>query len=256
MSIKNLYEISSLVTNWSNKSNSLSVDNEDFEANLKYKRLIEGLTKEQWDSDEDARNELYGMSAGLKTYDMLKSRAKDKLVSLIFQSDSKKLFENSKDRAYYNACKNFLSGHLLFTKMKFSSGQEQLKLALKTSREFEFFDIELLALRSLRRFSSFSGNEKQYQKLSTEIAFAKSNIDAEIEAEELELELQTFLVNSVDISALWLEKLERNYSRMKVLYETNNINSVRVNFYKISMRYHQAKEDYNKSIETAEEYGQ
>lgn len=254
MSIKNLTEISSLVTKNKQFSTLQLDENEQNADSTKYIRLIEGLTKEHWKSDEDARADLYGSSTGSKSFEMLKSRAKERLVSMIFQADSKRMFISAKDRAYFNACKSFLSGYILFNKTKFSSGQEQLKLALKTSREFQFFDIELLTLRLLRRFSSFSGNEKLYQKLSTEIKHVKSQIDAEMEAEDLELELQAFLVNSVDVTDVWLKKLEHNYSRMKEIAANNPVNSIKVNYFKISMRYYQAKEDYNKSIEVAEEF--
>ena len=102
MSIKNLYEISSLVTKRQNANQLFIADNEEFEVSLKYKRLIEGLTQEKWKTDEDAKVDLYGGNSGTKTFEMLKSRAKDRLVSLIFQSDANKLFENPIEKALFS----------------------------------------------------------------------------------------------------------------------------------------------------------
>ncbi|MFM7902484.1 MAG: hypothetical protein ACKPAD_10920, partial [Bacteroidota bacterium] len=93
MSIKNLYEISSLVTKKQGINQLFVADNEEFEASSKYKRLIEGITQEHWKSDDEARDDLYGGNSGTKTFDMLKSRAKDRLLSMIFQSDTSKVFE-------------------------------------------------------------------------------------------------------------------------------------------------------------------
>jgi len=254
MSIKNLYEISSLVTKRQNANQLFVADNEELEAGLKYRKLIEGLTREQWKSDDEARLDLYGNKAGAKTFEMLKSRAKDRLVSLIFQSDANKLFESTIEKAFFNASKSYLSGVLLFSKMKYSSGQEQFKLALKLSREYQFFDLELLTLRHLRKYSSLSGNEKLYYKLSNEIRIAQIHVNSEIEAEELDLELQASIVNSVVISDNWIQIIERNFNRINELVKESDSYLVKVYFYRLSVRYYQVKEDYLQAIDLAEQY--
>jgi hypothetical protein len=136
MSIKNLYEIASLVTKKQGVNQLFLADNEDFESGLKYKRLIEGIFQEQWKSDDEAKFELYGNGSGAKTFDMLKSRAKERLISMIFQSDSSKTYEGHIDRAFFSASRTYLIGLLLFNKMKFSSGQEQFNLKRRASFNF------------------------------------------------------------------------------------------------------------------------
>ncbi|MFN5222872.1 MAG: hypothetical protein ACK5DJ_01690, partial [Bacteroidota bacterium] len=254
MSIKNLYEISSLVTKRQNANQLFIADNEEFEVSLKYKRLIEGITQEKWKTDEDAKVDLYGGNSGTKTFEMLKSRAKDRLVSLIFQSDANKLFENPIEKALFSASRSYLTGLMLFNRMKLSSGQEQLKLSLKIAREFQFYDLQILILRQLRKYSSFSGNEKSFLKYSKEMIEVQKCLNAEIEAEGLDLEVQTPLVNSVHISDSWIESLRKNLERVSVLSQNYNSFQIKVYFYKLSVRLHQANDDYRKAIGMIEQY--
>jgi hypothetical protein len=254
MSIKNLYEIASLVTKKQGVNQLFLADNEDFESGLKYKRLLEGIMQEQWKSDEEAKLELYGNGSGAKTFDMLKSRAKERLISMIFQSDSSKTYESHIDRAFFSASKTYLIGMMLFRKSKFSSGQEQFKLALKTSREFQFYDLEILILRQLRKYASFSGNEKNFSKYCEELRNAQKYLNAELEAEELELELLAKSASAVSVSESWMELLDRNLARVQVLSKEFKSISIRVFYYKLSIRYFQAKENYEKAIDVITEY--
>jgi len=256
MSIKNLYDIASLVTKKQGINPLFLADNEDFESGLKYKRLIEGIFQEQWKSDDEAKFELYGNGSGAKTFDMLKSRAKERLISMIFQSDSSKTYEGHIDRAFFSASKTYLIGMMLFRKSKFSSGQEQFKVALKAAREFQFYDLEILILRQLRKYASFSGNDKNFSKYCEELKHAHKYLAAELEAEELDLELQTIIAHSVSVSESWMQLSERNLARLQAL--SNEFNSILIHGYKyrLSIRYYQAKENYEKAIEVIAEYQQ
>ncbi|MFM7766258.1 MAG: hypothetical protein ACKO9S_00190, partial [Bacteroidota bacterium] len=85
MSIKNLAEISALVTK-NKASNSIQLtDSESIGDSSKYQKLVEGLIRGEWESDLEAEKEIYGKRVGGKTFEMLKTRAKDRLVNMIFQ---------------------------------------------------------------------------------------------------------------------------------------------------------------------------
>ncbi|MFM7766293.1 MAG: hypothetical protein ACKO9S_00370, partial [Bacteroidota bacterium] len=83
---------------------------------------------------------------------------------------------------------------------------------------------------------------------------AQKFLSAEIDAEELELELQTSLVNSVHISDSWIELLERNLQRVTALSQEFNSNLIKVYYYKLSIRFYQSKENYEKAIDIINEY--
>ncbi|MFM8950231.1 MAG: hypothetical protein ACKOKB_05570, partial [Bacteroidota bacterium] len=254
MSIKNLAEISALVTK-NKASNSIQLtDSESIGDSSKYQKLVEGLIRGEWESDLEAEKEIYGKRVGGKTFEMLKTRAKDRLVNMIFQSDSSKIFKGSGEKSYFNACKCLLSGTLLFYKEKFNSGNDQLKQAIKISRKFEHTELELVALRTLRRYAGFSGDEKLYHKYNNEIKEAHQKLQAEMKAEELNQDLHLELVKSVDLSDEWLETLNRNYHLMKQLIKEHDSTLIRISAHKLFVRYHQVKEEYEEAIRIGLEF--
>ena len=99
MSIKNLQEISSLVTNYTKKNRFVEIVEEDA-GESKYLQLIRGLGQKSWHNEEDAIEGIYGKQLGDKTFAMLKTRAKERLVNMIFQLDTQKRFKSSYDKAY------------------------------------------------------------------------------------------------------------------------------------------------------------
>ena len=168
MSFKNLQEISSLVTNYTKKNRFLS-ENEGETGDSKYLRLIRGMATRSFDSEDDALAGIYGKALGNKTFQMLQTRAKERLVNMIFQLDTQKRFKSSYDKAYYLSCKNFLAGAILMIQGRLNSGEEQLKLALKSSRKHFFTDLSILALRQLRYVSIYSGSRKLFDKYDLEL---------------------------------------------------------------------------------------
>ncbi|MBL0341457.1 MAG: hypothetical protein IPP71_11240 [Bacteroidetes bacterium] len=168
MSIKILQEMSNLVTDFTKKNRFVELVEEE-NGGFKYLQLMRGLSKGEWENDEDAIREIYGKELGNKTFEMLKSRAKDRLVNMIFQLDTQKKFKSSYDKAYYSTCKNLLAGVILLLQNRRVSGEENLKLALLTANQYNFTDLAIVALRQLRYFSSFSGSKKQFSKYNLEL---------------------------------------------------------------------------------------
>jgi hypothetical protein len=168
MSIKILQEISSLVTDFTKNNRYLEIKSSEA-GGMKYLKLIEGLGKKAWKDDAEAIKDIYGKPLGDKTFDMLKSRAKDRLVNMIFQLDTEKKFKSSYDKAYYSACKNLLAGTILLLQNKHLSGSEHLKLSLSECKKYYFTDISIINLRLLRYLSSFSGSVKNFEKYNNEL---------------------------------------------------------------------------------------
>lgn len=157
MSIKNLEEIATLVTNPLKKTRF-----EGGTGEAKTHQLIRGLLEKRWETDEEAAAELYGNKLGIKTFEMLQSRTRELLVDMIFQLQTETEFKSSYDRAYFLACKNLLSGAILLLKSRLQSGENQLKLSLKSSLQYHFTDLAIMNLRLLRSITTSSGNLKQF----------------------------------------------------------------------------------------------
>lgn len=252
MSIKNLQEISSLVTNYTKKNRFLRGKGTD-EKGVKYLQLIRGLSEKRWESDEQAALDLYGNELGDKTFDMLKSRAKDRLVDMIFQLDTAKRFKSSYDKAYFSTCKNLMSGVILFTQNRLKSGEDLLKSSLSTAEQYHFTDLKIIAAKYLRTLSSFSGSPRKFDLYSGILRKATNTLQDELRSEELNQELILQAVRSVGNDEVWQQHVKRNFDELKELVKRVDTYTTRINMYRVGLRYYDSISDYRNSIRLAEE---
>ncbi|MBL7916011.1 MAG: hypothetical protein JNL49_13330 [Bacteroidia bacterium] len=251
MSIKILQEISSLVTDFTKNNRYLEIKTSEA-GGMKYLKLIEGLGKKTWKNDQEAINDIYGKPLGDKTFDMLKSRAKDRLVNMIFQLDTEKKFKSSYDKAYYSTCKNLLTGAILLLQNKQYSGKEYLKLALSSAKEYYFTDLSVIALRMLRYQSSFSGSKKQFYKFDQELKHALKQLEAELLAEELNqliiLEVVRSMANKDELASI----TKQYYKQLQETVNEYDTYTTRINMYRVGLRYYESVDDFKSAISLAE----
>ncbi len=252
MSLKNLQEIASLVTKNAKKNRYVELV-DDGEEGPKYLRLMQGLGQKRWSTDEEAQMELYGNELGDKTFDMLKLRAKEQLINLIFQLDTAKQVKSSYDKAYFSACKNLLAGALLLARNRNNAGIGLLKIALESSRKCFFNDLALVALRLLRTYSSFSGSRKDYDKYNSLLKLTINIIEVENHAEELNQELIVDVVRAVEIKENWSQRVRENYIKLQELNKKFDTYSTRLNMYRVGIRYYDSINDYRSAIGLATE---
>ncbi len=252
MSIKNLQEISSLVTNYTKKNRFVEVI-EDDGGESKYLRLIRGLGEKAWDSDDEAIEGIYDKPLGNKTFAMLKSRAKERLVNMIFQLDTQKRFKSSYDKAYFSTCKNLLAGTILLNQNKQNAAIEHLKSALSTSKKCYFTDFTILSLRLLRASSSFRGSKKQFNTFNQELQSSLKILAAELDAEELNQELIIEYSSSIEVKGNWIQKVKTNYDQLVKIVKRHDTYTTRLNMYRVGIRYYDSVYDFRKAIKLAGE---
>ncbi len=252
MSIKNLQEISSLVTDFTKKNRFVEVVDDDGDG-AKYLQLIKGLGNGSWQSDDEAIEDIYGKKLGNKTFDMLKSRAKERLINMIFQLDTQKKFKSSYDKAYYSTCKNLLAGAILLLQNRRNSGEEHLKLALSIASKYFFTDFSIVALRQLKYFSSFSGSRKQFKKYQDELNKQLEILNAESEVENLNQEIILEIVLSVAHKDEITNKSKVSYKKIQEIVSKFDTYTTRLSMYRVGLRYYENIDDYGNAIKLAAE---
>lgn len=252
MSLKNLQEISSLVTNFTKKNRFVEVV-EDDGGGSKYLQLINGLGKGSWQNDEEAIEDIYGKTLGDKTFDMLKSRAKERLINMIFQLDTQRKFKSSYDKAYYSTCKNLLAGAILLLQNRRNSGEEHLKLALSIASKYYFTDFSIVALRQLKYFSSFSGSTKQFKKYENALNKQLDILKAESEVENLNQEIILEIVRSVANKDEITNKSKESYKKIQSIVKNYDTYTTRLSMYRVGLRYYENTDDYRNAIKLAAE---
>ncbi len=252
MSIKNLQEISSLVTNYTKKNRFVEVIEEE-EGESKYLQLIRGLGDNSWNSEDEAIHGIYDKPLGNKTFAMLKTRAKERLVNMIFQLDTQKRFKSSYDKAYFSTCKNLLAGSILLVQNRRNSGEELLELALTSARKHYFTDLSILALRQLRYFSSYSGSRKSYKKYDDELKKSLLIQQSELYAEELNQELILEIVKSFSNHEELIDKAKKSYRILQSKVREFDTYTLRINMYRVGIRYYDFLNDFRNVIKVANE---
>ena len=215
--------------------------------------MIKGLGKGSWENDEEAIQDIYGKELGDKTFDMLKSRAKERLINMIFQLDTQKKFKSSYDKAYYSTCKNLLAGAILLLQNRRNSGEEHLKLALSISSKYYFTDFSIVALRQLKYFSSFSGSRKQFKKYEDELNKQLEILRAESEVENLNQEIILEIVRSVANKDEITNKTSESYKKIQKIVSKHDTYTTRISMYRVGLRYYENTDDYRNAIKLAAE---
>lgn len=252
MSLKNLEEIATLVTNPLKKSRF-----EGGEGQSKTRQLIQGLLEKRWKTDEEAAAELYGNKLGIKTFEMLKSRTREQLLELIFQLQTETEFKSSYDRVYHLTCKNLVSGAILLLKNRLISGEMQLKLAVKSSSLYHFTDLKIVTLRLLRNIYSFMGKRKDYYLVNDDLENQIKIQLAEIRAEGLYQNLALDSVMSVADAETFRKRAETAFKEISSIILENDTYTIRNSFYRIGIFSSNLSHDYMNSIRIAsdcEEY--
>lgn len=246
--MKNLQEISSLVTNNLKLPPFSGVDE-----GSKYLRLLAGIAENRWDDETEAREELYGKSLDSRSFDMLKSRAKEHLVNMIFQLDTEKSFKSSYDKALFKCSKNLLAGIILVNRWRFKTAIIHFNLALSIAKKYHFTDLEILSLRYLMSRASFSGNRKQFDSYRQQIRLKESILFMETEGESFNQDLVLDILHSADIGKKFSEKTKSYFETLGRYREAANTYTLNMSFFRVGFRYLNSINDYHGTLALAQE---
>lgn len=248
MSIKNLEEIATLVTNPLKK-----IRFEGGEGQSKTRQLISGLLEKRWSTDEEAASELYGNKLGIKTFEMLKSRTREHLVNLIFQLQTESEFKSAYDRAYYSACKNLLTGAILLLKSRLQSGESQLKLSLKSSLHYHFTDLSIVNLRLLKSIYATTGKLRSFQDHAKILNEQLSKLEDEIRAETIYQKLAIDSLFSVSNSEDLRINAQEAYIQLKRLVGKTDTYTTRLSMYRAGLMFAHLSNDFRSVVAIASE---
>jgi hypothetical protein len=248
MSLKNLQEISSLVTNSLKLPPFSGVDE-----GSKYLRLLAGIAENRWEDEAEAREELYGKSLDSRSFDMLKSRAKEHLVNMIFQLDTEKSFKSSYDKAYYRCCKNLLAGTLIYIQGKPKSAKKLLVHSLQVAEKHHFTDLSIVALRHLRRVASFSGSKNDFIEFESNLSSKLNLYKYELDAESMEQDLVLEVLHSGNLPKEFSKKAELYFKKLRSILKQYDSHTLRIHMYRVGFRYFNSIHSFNKTYLLADE---
>ncbi len=254
--MKKLVEMSQLVTDYVDPKSLLNLFKQGSYDPKAY-RLLEGIINKKYVNDEQAAFDLYKSSSTAKSYLMLKSRTKERMLNLLFTMDSNKRMKTSYQKALYSCSRNIIAARLLILKGMRNVAVDYLRSALNTSLKFQFTEFQLLSARLLRMHESFVSTETKMNIYRNVIEKSGALLIAEIEMEEL----WEKIIVQIRKTAAPKEKLQKtislSFKRAKEILKKHDSYSLWVNYYRVAVYYFHSQNKHEqvlKSIEECERY--
>ena len=178
--MKKLSQISSLVTTYSSRKR-LMIDDD---SKSKLNKLLKGVVSGKYKRDQDAAHSLYHTSPKSKSYLMLKSRLKERLLDEFLHIDSNRAMKSRYGKALYQCMRNVFAAQVMIMRDMRKNAAELLRSTLNQAQHFYFTDISLTIYRWLRFDASQNGEKEKWNHYDKMVRQYVKLQEAELQAEK------------------------------------------------------------------------
>ncbi|MDD1444069.1 hypothetical protein MEO93_27750 [Dolichospermum sp. ST_sed3] len=215
-------------------------------------KLFNGMLSCTYENDTEAAWDIYKTSPANKSYLMLKSRIKDRLISHIFQVDIKQVTNNSPylENAYL-VTKYVAAGHLMLNFGISTEGENILKKAMFLGKSYQVTGPVVAAARLLRSRAGFKGTRKEIVALDKTIEIYLEIYAAELEADGMRDNLNIDFRES--FSPQKKEKITKYWKRINYLNEKFDNYTLKINRARIGAKYFETIGEFRQIITICDE---
>jgi len=255
--MKYLSEVTRIVTNFREENIEIIDENVALSSNDAVSKLYMGSKNGSIDSDQKAAEIIYGKPIVDTKYTSLKNRLKKRLLNSLFFLTIKPPAFSEFASAVYQSNKNVF---LVKTLVSLGGRNTAIKLAesaLSHSEKFNLTSNSIEFLIILRGYSSFLGNEKNYDEYSESLNRALKTFESECIALEYNDRITLkFAKSSAEHPEMkgTIEKYADELSNLRTKYTSKTLN---YNYFRIKTLSCQISRDYQAAVsicEEAEEY--
>lgn len=240
-----LQEIVNIVTSKKDAKRALSeLDPTSQDYNTISGQFLRGIVENRFIDDEDAANQLYSTSAGDARYRTMKSRTYDRLLQSVLFLQVKQP-EHSEYLTYYYRCmRNMFVSQTL---MRFSARKAGFAVASKTlttAQRYQFTDLCLTLAVMLRETSGLWFRRATFMHYNALVQRYLRLLEAEYQSDYL-LDHLGIEVNTISRSQAYLQELHTTTrNSIGALYEEFGTHTLRLNYFRASLLYHEFTEDF------------
>jgi hypothetical protein len=185
------------------------------EPNSKLEQLYNALAEGTVRSDEEAIALLYPAPQKSKAYPSLKNKLKERLTNTVFLLDFHEAGYTDRQKAFFECNKKWAAASVLLSKNAKLIGIDILENLLRHTSLFEFTDLTLSILYTLRlHYGTIAGDQKKYSYYRDLYKQYQAMSWMENEAEELYTHLVSHYVGSKATKELLGEKALEYYERI------------------------------------------
>ncbi|MCB0548497.1 MAG: hypothetical protein KDD19_13025 [Phaeodactylibacter sp.] len=212
--MKDLIDLVQIVTK--TKLRAVELIGDSWEGTSKLQEFYDLVTEGRFADDEEAAEYFYGKTKSYPGYQKLRKTLKDRLVNSLFVIDLKQSSYNDRQKAYYEAYKEWAAAKILFGKNARTAAAGLGRKLLKIARKFEFTELMVDISHTLRLYyGTIEGDEKKYQQYNEEFKTYEQLWIAENRAEEFFINLSIGFINSKATKAEFKERAVAYYNQIK-----------------------------------------
>jgi len=214
--MRDLVELVNLINRTKLKSNELM--KAVIEPGSKMERLFDGLLDKTVQEDDDVKVLFKGEEDINVT--SLKNKLKERLLDAIFLLDFKDANYSTRQKAFFECYKKWSAAITLLIRNAKIIGIDQLERLLRHTKHFEFTELTLDILRTLRlQYSTVDGDMDKYEAIKKQYAEYEQIWQMESKAELYYSELMAQYTNSKSTKTEVMDQDQRYYDELKDFME-------------------------------------
>jgi hypothetical protein len=214
---------------------------------LKLFKLAE-MVKHPTAQEKDAAKLLYGNIENTTNYRKLKSRLRNRLIDVIFLSNTERLLKFPYDVSLFTSQRNLLAAQILLMQDKRRTAVNLSKSALNLSLRHQHTQLIVIACRLLCHHFALSGLKKEFQYYSILLDKHLTLLKYEIEIILLHDTTLVSISGTAENNKDTKLHLKKCYKRACTLYKTNQSHTLILNYYRISIRNFHSRHQFEKVI--------
>jgi hypothetical protein len=218
--------------------------------------MIHSMHHNEVATDEEAMKIVYGtVLADTVKYRVLKSRIKDRLIELMFLTDSSKALKNPFERAFFNLQRNILAAQMLILKDKRATAVSLLKNGLQTALYFNHTFSALSICKMLCYNAAYHGKPKELAKYENIYLRQLSIFQKETAIENLYNSSTAAIVKSAGYNQKTRRLLRSNFKKAAAVCNSTHASYAMMLYYhRIAVRYYHSRDAFDKVIKTARQF--
>ena len=249
-SMKDLIDLTQIITRTKLRSVEL-IGNDTGEGTSKLQEFYDLVSEGRFADDDEAAEHFYGKGKGKNhpSYQKLRKTLKDRLVNSLFVIDLKQASYSSRQKAHYEAYKEWGAAKILFGKNARTAAAGLGRKLLKIARKFEFTELVVDICHTLRLYhGTIEGDYKKYQQYNEDFKAHEQMWIQENRAEEYFIELSIGFINSKATKTDFKDKALEYYEQVREAMDTYDSYQLHLCGRLIEVSIHTSVNEYEETI--------
>jgi len=214
--------------------------------------FVRGLIDNDYSTDDEAAEALYGADRSDQRYRTLKSRIYDRLLVALLNLQVKQPEHSLYLSMYYKCSRNSVASQTLMRFASRKAGAQLAERTLQIADKFHFTDLQIALLYSLRTSMSFQRNKRLYGHYHERLSHLLTVQGAEIESDYL-LDQALLDTGPREGSKDIISHYNGISDKVKKLKDTYNTNTLNLNYFRIRTSLFELSMNYAELIRTCDE---